>query len=65
MKYEIYQDNRQEYRWRLRATNGRIIADSAEGYVNKSDCLHAIDLVKDSKNAPVEDLTRKAAFSAW
>jgi len=23
-----------EYRWRLRATNGRIIADSGEGYFN-------------------------------
>lgn len=28
----IYQDTAGEYRWSLHATNGRIIADSAEGY---------------------------------
>ena len=58
MKFEIIKDNRGEYRWRLRASNGKIIADSGEGYVNKGDCEHGINLVK--KHAPyakIEDLT--------
>lgn len=42
----VYRDTRREYRWRYYAPNNRIIADSAEGYVNLSDCLAAIGLVK-------------------
>jgi uncharacterized protein YegP (UPF0339 family) len=51
--YIIYQDRSREWRWRYRARNGRIIADSAEGYVNKTDCLAAIQLMKGSYNDPV------------
>jgi uncharacterized protein YegP (UPF0339 family) len=49
-KFEVYQDHKGEWRWRLRASNGKTIADSGEGYKEKSDCLHGIDLVK--KEAP-------------
>lgn len=45
-KFQVYKDRAGEWRWRLRADNGEIIADSAEGYVNKSDCKHGVDLVK-------------------
>ena len=44
--FQIYRDNTGEYRWRMRADNYEIIADSGEGYVNKSDCEHGIELVK-------------------
>lgn len=57
MKYQIYTDTLGEYRWRFRAANHEIIAVSSEGYKNKSDCQHGIDLVKSSSSAPVEDLT--------
>ncbi len=53
--YLVYQDASEEWRWQLRAANNRIIADSGEGYHNKQDCLHAITLVKDSKDAPVKE----------
>lgn len=53
--YVVYEDASGEWRWQLRAVNNRIIADSGEGYHNKQDCLHAIDLVKDSKDAPVKE----------
>lgn len=53
MAYWIYVDRAGEWRWFLRAANGRKIADSGEGYVNKADCLHAIGLVKASASAPV------------
>ena len=49
-KFEVYKDKAGEWRWRLRASNGRIIADSGEGYNNKQYCLHGIELVK--KEAP-------------
>lgn len=29
------------WRWRLCATNGRIVADGAESYTRKRDCLRA------------------------
>jgi uncharacterized protein len=53
--YSVYQDASGEWRWQLRAANHRIIADSGEGYHNRQDCLHAIALVKDSKDAPVKE----------
>lgn len=53
MAYYVYRDVRNEWRWRLVATNGRIIANSGEGYHNKADCLAGIRLVKSSNNAPV------------
>lgn len=53
--YLVSQDAAGEWRWQLRAANHRIIADSGEGYHNKQDCLHAITLVKDSKDAPVKE----------
>ena len=53
MAYYMYKDARGEWRWRLKATNGRIIADSGEGYKNEKDCLDAIKLVQGSYNASV------------
>lgn len=55
MYYQVYQDRSHQWRWRLKAANNRIIADSGEAYVNKNDCLYAIGLVKQSKDAPVHD----------
>lgn len=45
-QFELYKDVSDEYRWRLRADNYKIIATSGEGYINKSDCEHGIELVK-------------------
>lgn len=55
MKFEVYQDNKDEWRWRYVASNGRIIADSGEGYSRKEDCLHGIELMKDSQQASTEE----------
>jgi uncharacterized protein YegP (UPF0339 family) len=47
---EIYRDAGGDYRWRVRASNGRIVADSAEGYTNRADCermLGAVTRVED------------------
>ncbi len=47
-KFEMYEDKGGEYRFRLKARNGEIIAVS-EGYKAKSSCLNGIESVK--KNA--------------
>ena len=52
--FQVYKDAAGEWRWRLLAGNERIIADSGEGYQHRQDCLHGIELVKDSKDAQVE-----------
>jgi uncharacterized protein len=46
LTFFTYQDNLRQYRWRLKASNGRIIADSGEAYINPSDCQHAIALIQ-------------------
>lgn len=48
MHFETYQDAAGEWRWRLKADNGRTIADSGEGYKNRLDCIEGIELVKDA-----------------
>jgi uncharacterized protein YegP (UPF0339 family) len=53
MTYVYYKDAKEEWRWRLKASNGRIIADSGEGYKNESECLADIERVESSSNAPV------------
>jgi uncharacterized protein YegP (UPF0339 family) len=45
-KFEVYLDRSGEWRWRFRANNGRIVADSGEGYKNKSDCEDGARVVK-------------------
>lgn len=53
MAYHMYLDLNKQWRWRLVAANNRIIANSGEGYVNRSDCLSAIRLVANSGHVPV------------
>ena len=48
-KFEIYTDKGGEFRFRLKATNGQIIAVS-EGYKALASCVNGIESVK--KNAP-------------
>ncbi len=58
MKYHVYKDSQGYYRWRLKASNYKIIADSAEGYNNKADCLTSMALVMDTnRNTPWVDET--------
>ena len=48
-KFEMYTDKAGEFRFRLKARNGEIIAAS-EGYKAKASCLNGIDSVR--RNAP-------------
>ena len=54
-KFEVYVDKKGEYRFRLKAINGQIIAVS-EGYVKIASCMNGIDSVrKNAVDAPVEE----------
>jgi len=48
-RFELYRDGRGEYRFRLKAGNGEIIAVS-EGYSSKAGALNGIESVR--SNAP-------------
>lgn len=45
-RFEAYQDAGGDWRWRLRAKNGLIVADSAEGYAKKGNALRAATMVR-------------------
>ena len=55
-KFEIYTDKKGEFRFRLKARNGEIIATS-EGYVAKAGCLNGIESVRN--NAPDAEVVRE------
>ncbi len=61
MTFEVYKDAKEEFRWRLKATNGQIIATGGQGYSAKADCKHAIESIqKGAASAKVEDMTARA-----
>jgi uncharacterized protein YegP (UPF0339 family) len=53
MYYKIFKDVVGDWRWHYKASNGRTIAHSGEGYRNKSDCLNGISIMKGSSTDPV------------
>jgi len=44
-KFEVYMDRAGQYRWRLKARNGEIVAVS-EGYTTKYSAKQSAELVK-------------------
>ncbi|MBQ1466042.1 MAG: YegP family protein [Eubacteriaceae bacterium] len=48
-KFELYKDKAGEFRFRLKARNGEIIA-TGEGYKSKDGCKNGIDSIR--RNAP-------------
>ncbi|MCU4717301.1 HVO_2922 family protein [Halapricum hydrolyticum] len=52
--FEVFEDEGEEWRWRLRHRNGNVIADSGEGYAERNKVHDAIESVK--KNAPGADI---------
>ena len=55
-KFEVYKDKAGEFRFRLKATNGQVIAVS-EGYTALASCLNGIESVR--KNAPEGEIKVK------
>ena len=55
-KFEVYTDKAGEFRFRLKATNGQIIAVS-EGYKALAGCMNGIESVKkNAPDAPIENI---------
>lgn len=52
-KFEIYKDKKGEFRFRLVAANGQVIATS-QGYKSKASCMKGIESVK--QNTPKTDV---------
>lgn len=48
-KFEIYTDKAGEFRFRMKARNGQIVA-TGEGYKKKPSCLNGVDSIR--RNAP-------------
>ncbi len=55
-KFEVYTDKAGEFRFRLKARNGEIVA-VGEGYKSKASCLNGIESVK--KNAPEAEIVEE------
>ena len=57
-KFEIFKDTAGAYRWRFKAANGEIVAQS-EGYTAKSSAEHGVNVLKQhAAGATVEDLAK-------
>ncbi|MFP4530449.1 MAG: HVO_2922 family protein [Halodesulfurarchaeum sp.] len=52
--FEVYEDSAGQWRWRLVAPNGNIVADSGEGYSSKQGAKRGIESVREG--APDADL---------
>ena len=46
MKFHLYRDANREWRWRLKASNGRVLADSGEGYKRKGGARKAVEMIR-------------------
>jgi uncharacterized protein YegP (UPF0339 family) len=64
--FEVYQDAAGEYRWRLVARNGEIIADSGEGYATRSNARTAVETVQTTASeASVDSDGDRPAFELF
>ncbi len=58
-KFEVYKDKAGKFRFRLKATNGEIIA-VGEDYETKANCLNGVDSVRrNAPDAPIEDHSKE------
>lgn len=57
-KAELYQDKAKLYRWRLKASNGKVVADCGEGYSTKRRAVAGLEAARKALAcARVLDLT--------
>lgn len=60
-KFEIYSDAKGEFRFRLKAGNGEIVA-TGEGYKTKAGVINGVDAVKRAAaEAEIDDKTGETA----
>ena len=66
LKFETYTDTKGEYRWRLKSSNGQVIATSGQGYKDKRDRANAIERVKkDARTLKFEQYADASGGLRW
>lgn len=53
--FHTYKDSSDEWRWHLKASNGKIVADSGEGYSSLQAVRDAAQRVKDNAGSATID----------
>ncbi len=53
MQFEVYKDKVGEHRWRLRHSNGNILATASEGYASRASAMKCIENVRNSSSAEI------------
>lgn len=54
---EYYEGNDGDYYWRLRDSNGEIVADGSEGYTSEGNVKRALENVREEvPNASIEEI---------
>jgi uncharacterized protein YegP (UPF0339 family) len=46
MGFELYQDKSGAWRWRLRATNGQLVAAAGQKFANKANAIESMAAVR-------------------
>lgn len=55
-KFEVYKDKKGDFRFRLKASNGQIIA-TGQSYKTKNSCLNGIESIKKNVvDAEIEEI---------
>jgi len=54
-KFHTYKDRADEWRWQLISSNGRIVADSGEGYSSLQAVRDAAQRIKDNAGSATID----------
>jgi len=62
--FEVYKDRESKIRWRFWAPNGRIMADSGQGYSTKQACIHGINELCQQAVGGVSIVTHTSAANA-
>lgn len=58
MYFVVYKDNFGEWRWHLKASNGRILADSGEGYKSRTYAIRVIhNVMAVGSQTPIKETT--------
>ena len=53
-RIEIYRSRLRRWRWRYRAANGHVLADSGQGYSRRIDALNGAAVVTGALHLPAE-----------
>ncbi len=55
-KWELYTDKGGEFRFRLKASNGQVIALASEGYTTKASALNGIESIRKNAGSDIVEL---------